>query len=88
MRTLFWQEDATEVELELQFRGLIEGQLDGDWTLMEMFLRARSAYWTRMNFLGVTAGQLAPLFRAQESVRRTVLEVSQKVSSRARKAHA
>lgn len=75
LRTLFWQELVTEGELELQFRGLIEGQLDDDWKLMEIFLKARNAYWARMNSLGITCAQIERLFLARDSVRRTVFGV-------------
>lgn len=75
LRTLFWQELVTEGELELQFRGLIEGQLDDDWKLMEIFLKARNAYWARMNSLGITCAQIERLFLARDSVRRTVFSV-------------
>ena len=75
MRALFWQEQVTEGELELQFRGLIEGQLDNDWSLIEMFSKARSAYWARMHALGVSCAQIERLFLARDSVRRTVFRV-------------
>ena len=76
MRTLFWQGDATEGELELQFRGLIEGQFDDNWNMMEVFLQARSAYSSRLHTLGVSCAQIDRLFLARDRVRRTTFTMT------------